>query len=267
MTIHEFFGLLTAAGIAAIGIGLTCLTLARMAGAPAEVEPFRKLKMEDLLLAGVIFLGAQPLFVSLLPEDSFFATTIPGRLLCVLFGGVLAWVFLGVREGSFLPRRSAVAFRKVSGASAVFRCYLLGLPGLLGVTWLNNRLVEWWTGELPVQGLTTHLASMSPTTLGLFFLMAVFTQPLIEEGLFRGYLWRYLAGRADFGPRRALLFSGLVFACFHQELTLLLPLLYLGVLLGWIYWRSGKLRHAVAIHALHNALAGTLQFVPHDFLS
>ena len=47
-----------------------------------------------------------------------------------------------------------------------------------------------------------------------------------------------------------------------HEVEAWLPVLYLGGLFGWVYWRSGKLRYAVLAHVIHNALAAATVFLP-----
>jgi membrane protease YdiL (CAAX protease family) len=79
--------------------------------------------------------------------------------------------------------------------------------------------------------------------------------PIVEETLFRGVLYRWLRGVLPVGSAMAV--SAGVFALFHGDRLLFLPLAGLGVLLAWIYERSRSIWPGVAVHALFN-LAGII---------
>jgi len=76
--------------------------------------------------------------------------------------------------------------------------------------------------------------------------------PLFEETLFRGVLLPVLGQRI--GPVAGVVVSALVFAIAHLSLSELAPLFLLGVGLGWIRWRSGRLAPSVLMHALWNGI-------------
>jgi CAAX protease family protein len=82
--------------------------------------------------------------------------------------------------------------------------------------------------------------------------------PIVEETVFRGLLYRWLRGVMPLGT--AMLLSGALFAVAHAVTLLFLPLLGIGVLLAWIYERSGSLWPGVLVHALFN-LAGIIDIL------
>jgi uncharacterized protein len=76
--------------------------------------------------------------------------------------------------------------------------------------------------------------------------------PVVEETVFRGVLYRWLRGVMPLGT--AMVASATVFAAAHAVTLLFLPLLGLGILLAWVYERSGSLWPGVVVHALFNLL-------------
>ncbi len=72
-----------------------------------------------------------------------------------------------------------------------------------------------------------------------------------EELFFRGALQRMLRPRWG---RNSVLASALLFAGFHFDLLHLPFLVTAGLLLAWLYERSGRLWVPVGAHVLHNAL-------------
>jgi membrane protease YdiL (CAAX protease family) len=72
-----------------------------------------------------------------------------------------------------------------------------------------------------------------------------------EELFFRGALQRMLRPRWG---RGSVLASGLLFAGFHFDLLHLPFLLTAGLLLAWLYERSGRLWVPLGAHVIHNAV-------------
>ena len=87
----------------------------------------------------------------------------------------------------------------------------------------------------------------------LTFQALALVTPISEEIFFRGFIFGGLLPRI--GPRRAILISALIFAGFHLSLGAIIPIFITGVLLAWLYWRTGSLWVCIAAHAGQNALA------------
>jgi len=106
----------------------------------------------------------------------------------------------------------------------------------------------------PIRGtqlaLQVVISDARPETFVLIALGAALIAPVMEEIIFRGFLFRNLRDTVGRGP--ALLLSGLVFAVVHREPALLLPLTAMGVALALLYEWSGSLLVPIAAHALWN---------------
>jgi membrane protease YdiL (CAAX protease family) len=77
--------------------------------------------------------------------------------------------------------------------------------------------------------------------------------PIAEEVFFRGFVLTGLLKR--FGVRRALLFSSLLFGLFHIDPGAIVPTFALGLILGWVYLKTGSVWPAMFAHGLHNTVA------------
>jgi hypothetical protein len=77
--------------------------------------------------------------------------------------------------------------------------------------------------------------------------------PIFEELLFRKLIIDRLA---PYGQKSAIIVSALLFGLLHGNLSQFIYALLLGIILGHIYCRTGKIRHTIAIHMGFNALAG-----------
>jgi uncharacterized protein len=77
--------------------------------------------------------------------------------------------------------------------------------------------------------------------------------PLVEELVFRGLLYGWLAGR--WGTVVAWIVSSLAFAAAHVELAHIILVLPLGLWFGWLRRRTGSLWPSLVSHMVNNGLA------------
>lgn len=93
----------------------------------------------------------------------------------------------------------------------------------------------------------------SALTVGAGFVAVVLVAPLAEELFFRGFVFGGLVDRL--GVPGAAAASGLLFSLVHGQMGLILPFALIGVLLAYLYYRSGSLWPAVLAHLVYNGLA------------
>lgn len=147
------------------------------------------------------------------------------------------WTDLGMR--SFSVGRSilwAVGWLIVLRVATVI--YLLIVTGL-GLEPSNE-----WVTRLPEvfgSGLSGLIAAIA---------VAALLAPVIEELFFRGFF--YSALRARIGVWPAILASGVLFALVHFNLWLFVPVALIGVILAYLYERTGSLGPPIVLHALNN---------------
>ncbi len=77
--------------------------------------------------------------------------------------------------------------------------------------------------------------------------------PLVEELVFRGLLYGWLAGR--WGTVAAWIVSSLAFAAAHVELAHVILVLPLGLLFGWLRRRTDSLWPSLVAHMANNCVA------------
>lgn len=135
-----------------------------------------------------------------------------------------------------------------SSAGQALQVMLMLLPLVALVGWITDRIAGDQGGSNPLLELV--LTTGQPLALVCFALTAVLLAPLFEETLFRGVLLPVLGQRV--GPGLAVLLSALIFAAAHLSLNELAPLMVLGLGLGWLRLRSGRLGSCVLVHALWN---------------
>ena len=83
----------------------------------------------------------------------------------------------------------------------------------------------------------------------------VLVAPFVEEIFFRGFLQQAI--RRKLGEYGTIAVTAVVFAAVHMNLRFFIPLTVLGVLLSYLYSRTGTLAAPITVHALHNGLMVT----------
>ena len=146
------------------------------------------------------------------------------------------------------------------------------VPPIRALTWsllifgaimlVETPLTEASTGALdyfkishPEQQSVETFRQYNQTSTILFFLLqAVLIFPVIEELFFRGFLLTFLKNYTSTGL--AIVLSGGVFAFAHLNLGAVLPLWFLGIVLGVAYEHTGSLLVPMGVHACFNLATG-----------
>lgn len=126
-------------------------------------------------------------------------------------------------------------------------------------------VIEFVLGQLNVslfgQGETANNQTIN-TLLGsdqwVFFLLvfsAVFLSPVVEELLFRGYLFNAFFDQDQLWV--PVILSGVVFSLAHASTNPISFLIYaiLGAILMWLYRQTDNLATSISLHFLNNAIA------------
>jgi uncharacterized protein len=207
-----------------LGVPLLLAPLTQRLLAPLATQPLRQQSLQVVLL----YLGLMVPPLAILGRQ---LAAIPGPAPA---GGWLQW--------QWRPLPSAL--------TRAFAALLMVLPLVAISGWLVNRLVGDPGGSNPLLELV--LGARDPWALAGFAFTAVVLAPLFEETLFRGVLLPVLGQR--WGAIPGLVASALLFAMAHLSLGELAPLLVLGLGLGWLRLRSGRLAPCVLMHAFWNGL-------------
>jgi len=88
---------------------------------------------------------------------------------------------------------------------------------------------------------------------GVVFFSVVVMAPIAEEVLFRGLLYNFLRRHLD--RWTAACAGALLFSFLHGVLADQWALFALGLMLTWVYERTGRLLPAVILHAVNNGIA------------
>lgn len=240
--------------VAALGLAARAFTVeALMSGRvavplrePGPLPPFDGVLVVLGLLFGAIVVGG---------------VASPAGIVAVLVGTQLL-VFLAVPLAFVLARsttpRAALGLvaPRGPGALLVSAGAVLLVPSLLAITERAARaLLDLDAASLEqLEAMGRQLAEVPVPAL---VLLVVVLPAVCEEIAFRGAVLRAWSGR----PVLAVVLSAAVFSALHGSVARVPPTFVLGLLAGFVAWRTGSVLPAIAVHLAHNGLALAAPFV------
>jgi membrane protease YdiL (CAAX protease family) len=211
-----------AAIAAAFAVGLVCASVAVLFGGPAPIRSGKNLQLTSgLLMAQIV--AYVPLLAAAVPLLPFAARRTLGEL------GLHPPTAADVRAGAL----GAVAMYVFAEAAALVQKFALHVEG----TQQAVRLFG-----------TTHDRTLIYGLIGL----AVFIAPVVEELIFRGFVFNALLRYVPVGL--AAVASGIVFGLAHFDPTAFFPLACGGMVLAVVYYRTGSLTASMLTHGTFNAV-------------
>ena len=132
-----------------------------------------------------------------------------------------------------------------------FKLLIMCFPLMYGGSLIGNMLAALLSGGK---------ASNSVSDLAMQFdvwnvVFLVILGPLFEEWIFRKEL---ISRTRKYGEKTAIVFSALFFGLVHMNLFQFFYAFALGLMFGYVYVRTSKLRYSVAMHMIVNFMGGVV---------
>jgi len=105
-------------------------------------------------------------------------------------------------------------------------------------------------GRPPSAGETEQLRGIGGGELVLVIAVVVLLAPVFEEIFFRGLFYSSL--RRRLGPRAAVAVNGIIFGALHFQPIYMISLVLVGMVLAYLYEKTGSLFASMTAHALYN---------------
>lgn len=126
---------------------------------------------------------------------------------------------------------------------------LLSVLLVMSAMYALNICAAWM--DLP-DNIAVQMNRLAHNWLGVLSITVV--GPVLEEVLFRGAIQGYLMRRFS-NPWVGILIAAIVFGLFHMNPIQIFYASCIGVILGWIYYRTGSLIPVIIGHILNNSIA------------
>lgn len=137
-----------------------------------------------------------------------------------------------------------------------------------GMEWL--QLSDETIKESLVQRGEAHVRQIKSAHIGLLIFSMAIVPAVCEELFFRGLLFRSI--RTVFSPWKTILATALLFGAFHLisagglTISRFLPTTIMGVILGWVCYRSNSVIPGILLHAIHNAITVCFAYYRDDLV-
>ena len=215
----------------------------------------------------VVYSLLQALFVGVAMAGYLVYDIINGSLSPSIFSNVEALIenpvikaheIDAMAAGMFLSAAAMLLFihvtklfrlRKSLFTSMAVRPLLLSTALVFTVIPTFNVLVQWFPLE---DLLENEFVGLTHTVMGAFTISVL--APLLEEVLFRGAIQGCLM-RFYGRPWPAIITAALVFGIIHWNPVQVVYASLFGIVLGWIYYRTGSLLYVIVGHVLNNTFA------------
>lgn len=172
----------------------------------------------------------------------------------------------GVWLGNFVPMyllgipAGLLVLRTVPGEKPVdnklgAKYFWMALPIAYFFTYAGSLIGNTLSSLLSGGAAENAVAEMAMDTNPLKILVMVILAPLLEEYICRKQI---IDRTARYGEKTAVVFSALLFGLFHGNFFQFFYAFGVGLVLGYIYIRTGRLRYTVGIHAILNFLGAVV---------
>lgn len=171
--------------------------------------------------------------------------TAPMQILaCAIYCAITLAIFIWRKWAVLSP-----AYMNTRQWDIFFWSAVASLGTILPSVWLQSLMPE-----LPDTSAETFTKLMG-NQYG-YFVICLFV-PFVEETVFRGAILKSLLGVFR-NPWVAILISAVIFAVVHLNPAQMPHALLIGLLLGWMYYRTGSILPGVALHWVNNTVVYSL---------
>ncbi len=197
----------------------------------------------------------------------------------LLIAQLVGYIPIAIYLGFVLPRVARTSLRDLGfrrpNASEMGTALLGTIVMWLAVTLIGAAIVAATHRHDTENAIALLKAMKTPAEQLAFFLLACVLAPMIEELIFRVFIFNALSkyffaiGRGIAPLILAIVVSGAIFGAVHagsvgQLLTVSVPLTVGGIVLAYVYARTHNYWASVTTHALFNSISVLAIFVFHQ---
>lgn len=182
-----------------------------------------------------------------LNSGSLFLNILFQLIIC----SVLLFYLRGLRD---LNPLELFGFRRVSLGKAGVYSLLFMIPTIILILLFSHTIMEWmkdfWPKMEAQQTVEAFRNSTDPLAKGMLVVAAVIVAPLVEETVFRGFIYGVLKRFTD--GFFAAICSSLLFAVVHLHVGSMFPLAALALVFCLAYEVTGSLAVPMIMHGIFN---------------
>ncbi len=218
-----------------------------------------KFGLYEASLATLLFLIYNTIFSFLYAfiPDSFTENIMVASIANILLESTFVLTALTVACTRKINIKKATNVEKKINKRMVWLCFLISLVSIVGFGDITNLFIEF----LYALGYRSILPSMAITSFAeylLYVVVSCVTPALCEEFLFRGTI---LSGLKEYSIKIAVIVSALIFTFMHGNAEQTVHQFIVGVVIGYVFYKSGNFWLGVIIHFFNNFIAVTASYL------
>jgi len=219
-----------------------------------RLDYYRPTLADSWIMTGLYFAGNLLISAIMLVLKICFSISLEYIFLSYILSMLFPFVYLYVKSGKAVEDNSVPLSRADFGRLGALRYLVLAIAGILLLCILEEPLTVFI--PMPQSVKRMFEAAFISSALWDNVLSACILAPLCEEFLCRGMMMRGML--KTMSPKKAILWSALIFAVLHMNPWQSIPAFLIGIFLGWTYYRSGSLWVPIVLHCVNNSLATLL---------
>ena len=176
-----------------------------------------------------------------------------GIIAATAMSGVFAATGIAFSVVRFRDPFSSLGFVKTSGFKPYLFAVAMWIVGLSVLMFWVQALVWFGVDSLVPPDTAKKALDEADGNIVATIILVGILGPMAEEIFFRGFVLPGLVKK--FGIIWALVISSVVFGLFHIDPGAIVPTFALGLVLGWVYLKTGSIWPAMFAHGLHNTVA------------
>jgi membrane protease YdiL (CAAX protease family) len=135
---------------------------------------------------------------------------------------------------------------------------LLLIPLTLSCAIIIEPLTSW----LPMPDVMKETFEKMIKNDALSMIMVVIAAPILEEFIFRGIILKGFL--KNYSPTKAIIWSAVLFGLVHMNPWQFIGATILGIVMGWLFWKTNSLIPGIIVHFVNNLSASLIFFYVND---
>lgn len=192
------------------------------------------------------------------------------QILCAIVAGLIALAIVGADMDKIMPLAMGITmiisfpvaawfvlrFRKMASTAWVWKqsfwvLLIISFFMVFGTSWVVGVLMELLPNyDSMVEQYASMFENFNPI---LLFIGGAIIGPICEEIIFRGVILKEFLLKYE--PKMAILFSAIIFSVIHMVPLQMIATFFVGIVLGYIYYKTKSLWLVSIIHIVNNAVA------------
>jgi uncharacterized protein len=207
----------------------------------------------SLLIAIIFGSGIVSILKLVLPNIETANISLLSMLVSTLMMGLPVIIYLRINKFSI---RQRLRINKIS-QNTLFSIIIISIGFIIIIDELDRIIYILFGSPDFLVELVEQLKITSVYTGFLIILTTIVVAPIVEELLFRGFLQKILEESWE-DITKAILVTSLFFALIHLNPYWIVQIYLLGMLLGYLSWRTNSIIPGIILHGLNNGFAVAL---------